>query len=270
MSWPPAHRHDGSPEARWSLGDTRATLTLYQGGGAFPLHAHDHLQVSFVLAGSMRERLGGRLHEVETGWRGRKPAGERHEDLWGPGGVLLFTLRFAGEAEPVVSQDPGWSRCDPHIVSPLVRAFRKAPAAALQREVLDDLLALGGHVAGGAGRPPAWLRRVRESVLDAPGCAAIGAIAKEAGVHRAQLSRMFRHHYGVPPSIFRRRALVVRAVAALVHGKSTIAETALDTGFYDQGHLSRVLRRETGLTPGEVIGLLRDIRPRNRAAGKIY
>ena len=252
-------QHDGSPEAVWHDGaGYSATLTHYGAAAAHLPHEHDHLQLSFVLAGSLDERLGRRDYTAAAGWRGCKPAGASHSDQWGPNGLLVFTLRMdsSGAAERACG-GPGWRRCDAAMAAALVRAFTRAGCAAARNEALLDLLALdSAPPPPPAGPPPAWLGRARDALREAPQCFTIAALADEAGVHRGRFSAMFRRHFGVPPSIYRRRALAARAAARIVSGEGTIAGAAAEAGCYDQPHLNRLFRNEIGLTPGELRRLL--------------
>ncbi len=248
-------RRDGSLERVWGRsGAIAATLTHYPGAGHHPLHAHGHLQLSFVLAGDLVEELEGREYFACAGGRGHKPAGARHRDSWGPQGVLIFTLRLWGTDERL---EPGWTAATPPGgVAPLIRIFAQEPDPGRREEAAADLLAgtLPLEVPGRA--PPAWLERARASIHDAPELLQIGAAASEGGVDPTHLTRMFRRFYGVPPSVYRRRVLLGRAACALARSHLPLAQVAAQSGFYDQAHLTRVMRAETGLTPGQARALL--------------
>src|SRR3954463_8321451 len=117
---------DGSLERAWTCpSGLAATLTHYPGAGSQPRHAHDHLQISFVLAGLMRERLEGRDYEACTVSRGCKPAGAAPSDAWGGDGVLVFSLRLRAGLAAGLGLDgeaPGWSpAAEPRRISALVR-----------------------------------------------------------------------------------------------------------------------------------------------------
>jgi AraC family transcriptional regulator len=257
---PASIRQDGSLERAWTgPGGLRATLTHYRAAERHAAHAHGHHQVSFVLAGELVERLEGKDHVARSYWRGHKPAGARHSDEWGADGVLVFTLNlddgFAAGA--CLSAEPGWHAVEePGTVRSLVRLIASGPGAEIRREAALDLLGADARPASPAGAVPHWLARVRDSIHDSPEVLAIEAAAREAGVHRSQLARMFRRHYGVPPSVYRRRLLLARAADALARSPTPLAQVAADAGFCDQSHLSRALRSETGLTPAQLRRLL--------------
>ena len=257
---PVSIRQDGSLERSWNGPDgLRATLTHYRAAERHAAHAHDHRQVSFVLAGELSEHLEGRHHVARSFWRGHKPAGARHSDEWGANGVLVFTLnvddQFAAAAG--LSAEPGWRAVEePEAVRSLVRLFTSGAGADVRREAALELLAADARPASASRAVPLWLARVRDSIHDSPEVLAIEAAAREAGVHRSQLARMFRRHYGVPPSVYRRRLLLARAADALARSQTPLAQVAADAGFCDQSHLSRALRSETGLTPAQLRRLL--------------
>jgi AraC family transcriptional regulator len=237
-----------------------ATLSHYPAGGQQDRHHHDHSQLSFLLAGELAECLDGRDYRPSGIARGNKPAGAPHADQWGPAGVLLFTLRLEDgmAAREPGAGEPGWGPVpNPQLVPRLVRLFIDSKDACGREEAASDLVAASGGEAYGAGDPPLWLARTRQAIEDAPESLLIEDAAREAGVHRVQLSRAFQHFYRLPPSLFRRRVLVARAVAGLVRTEAALSEIAIDAGFADQAHLTRCLRQETGLTPARLRALFR-------------
>jgi AraC family transcriptional regulator len=115
-----------------------------------------------------------------------------------------------------------------------------------------ELLAVAARQAGPrhALHRPAWLLDARDLLHD--GLAhtlRIADIAAAVGVHPIHLARAFRSSFGVSPAAYLRRARLERALAALADNRRSIAEIALDCGFSDQSHFTRVFRRHTGLTP---------------------
>lgn len=64
-----------------------------------------------------------------------------------------------------------------------------------------------------------------------------------------RLNRVFSQEIGVPPHAFLNQVRVWRAKAQLAKGIE-IAQVAVETGFYDQAHLTRHFKRLLGYTPG--------------------
>jgi AraC family transcriptional regulator len=76
-------------------------------------------------------------------------------------------------------------------------------------------------------------------------------LADVAGLSRYHFSRVFREEVGQTPWTFVRHTRIRRATELLTEGRPP-AEVAHETGFADQSHLTRVLRKIDGRTPGEI------------------
>lgn len=79
----------------------------------------------------------------------------------------------------------------------------------------------------------------------------VGDLAKELGWSRRRIASRFREEIGLPPKRAARLLRFERARALLDgHGRSSsLANVALESGFYDQSHLTSEFRRITGVTP---------------------
>ncbi len=148
-------------------------------------------------------------------------------------------------------------------------AFRfPLPFARFLRE-LDALLAARGITRTTV--PPTFalnasprIRRVQDFVEVHVGEAlCLDDLADVAGLSRYHFSRVFREEVGQTPWAFVRHARVRRAKELLAEGRPP-AEAAHAAGFFDQSHLTRVLREIDGRTPGEV----RNAQPRDVGASE--
>lgn len=74
---------------------------------------------------------------------------------------------------------------------------------------------------------------------------------------RYHLLRVFRDIVGVPPHAYLRQVRIKHAKALLACGQP-IADVAVATGFTDQSHLSRWLKRLWGFTPGQYRNSVQD------------
>lgn len=79
----------------------------------------------------------------------------------------------------------------------------------------------------------------------------ISRIAQQVGLSVSQLNRKFRGLYQLSPSEYLQRVRVHQASSLLAETDALISEVALETGFYDQAHLTRTFRRWMGMTPSE-------------------
>jgi AraC-like DNA-binding protein len=66
------------------------------------------------------------------------------------------------------------------------------------------------------------------------------------------LLRVFHSEVGIPPHEYQTQVRIAQARKLLRKGTS-ISQAALETGFFDQSHLSRNFRRIVGVTPGQYL-----------------
>jgi AraC-like DNA-binding protein len=78
------------------------------------------------------------------------------------------------------------------------------------------------------------------------------AAAQEAGYHPVYFSRMFRKAYSVSVGAFLKNCRIRRSAGFIFRSDLSLAEIALETGYYDQSHLTNELATATGFTPGEL------------------
>ena len=106
-------------------------------------------------------------------------------------------------------------------------------------------------IRGGLARP--LLRRVME-YIDAHIDQDLGlrSLASVSGLSEDHFARAFRESTGVPPYRYLLQQRVTRARQLLETSDVPIVDIAHALGFTDQSHLTRLLRRETGLTPGKL------------------
>ncbi len=100
------------------------------------------------------------------------------------------------------------------------------------------------------GLPPRRLARVFEYVRERlSGELSLAGMAAAAEVSPSHFATLFKRSTGLSPHRYALNRRVERARELLQFTAIPIAEVAAQTGFADQSHLTRVMRRETGLTP---------------------
>jgi AraC family transcriptional regulator len=108
-----------------------------------------------------------------------------------------------------------------------------------------------GQLRGGLGKDV--LQRLRDYIiahLDEPiEVAALAEIARRSEFH---FTRVFTRSVGMTPHRYVVHQRLQRAVELLRDGRSGLAEVAASTGFADQSHLSRWVRRVHGVSPTQL------------------
>ena len=233
------------------VGSFRLALTHHAAGLVLPRHAHELACAHFVVRGAYHEATarGG------DAWPSRtvlfKPAGEPH---WNDFREDATSLRIEVDAR----SDPGigaLTSTDPSLVEVATRLFdevqRPDELTPLASEGLClELMAGLGRARSRSGREAVarsaaelLADRYRESVR-------FSEIAQELGVDRSHLARSFRRHHRCTMGDYLRRLRVGHVRRALRGTDLPLAEIAVQAGFADQSHCTRVFRRLLGVTPG--------------------
>jgi len=77
-------------------------------------------------------------------------------------------------------------------------------------------------------------------------------VASVTGVSSSHFRVLFKQSIGLPVHKYVIKCRVERAVELLSNGSVELKDVAAKSGFADQSHMSRCMRRFVGLTPGEV------------------
>ena len=75
------------------------------------------------------------------------------------------------------------------------------------------------------------------------------SIARAASISPSHFSGLFKQSTGQSPHQYLMISRIEKAKDLLLHSATPIAEVALQLGFADQSHLTRLMRRYTGMTP---------------------
>lgn len=131
--------------------------------------------------------------------------------------------------------------------------YRSTKVPLISRD--DEVIGIGGVMrpVAQAGTPPEDYARIAKA-LDLVQQRhrerlAVGDLARAAGLSISQLQREFIRLLGMSPTEYITKVRVLLARRALERGDQAVGVIALDLGFYDQSHFTRVFRQQTGLTP---------------------
>ena len=152
--------------------------------------------------------------------------------------VRVERSRLAMRSDPSACQHATYS-----VFNELMREVRQRPAVpgGLKplRRMSDVLLTLGLECS-----------MVAEAchAIEGLGLVSVEELARELGVHQRTLERRL-HEEGLTAESLRMVDRLLRALDSMRTGRS-LAQVAVDAGFSDQPHLTRVFRSSCGLTPG--------------------
>ncbi len=215
----------------------RLEETLHKGSSALPLHRHATGYIALVREGRYEEVSPDGRFVCGVGAIVAHPRFHAHRNHFSECGARVLNLPM-----PVALnyQVVGSTR-----VEELARLAEVDPVAAAHGAVEELNLGRARPV-----DPPAWLEKLALALradADRGACRSIGALATALGVSAEHASRTFAEWYGLTPSRYRREHRVRLAVFLLEQGMAP-AQVALATGFADQAHLTRELKKTTGGT----------------------
>ncbi len=224
-------------------------------------HEHDVATVYVVLRGGHTEQSRSSAIECTGGSVIFSPRGARHSDRYGNAGGEAFLIELPQRVLDR-ARDAGILLDDPlHLAggsaAPLMRRLREEADRddeltpfAFEALVLHLLAVLRREESADVPRAPRWLARVREVVNDRfAERLSLAEVAAVADVHPIHLATTFHRCYGVTFGAYLRSLRVEHARRALIHSHKPVAENALECGFTDQSHLSRVFRQATASSP---------------------
>jgi AraC family transcriptional regulator len=239
------------------------------GPAALPGIYHNLHLVTVVLTGEAVVVRGdpreGRSVRLVAGDSSVRPAGPGPPVSW-PQGIHCLHVhlhprllgRLSGSGTAALHMRPRLR--DPivgDIAFQLYRLIRSGPPVD-PRAAGDLILALAHHVAfayAGPGASPILVgTRSLEQVLDVfreqvpPSCR-VDTIAAWCSLSRPHFSRRIRALTGLWPQTMILGSRIEAAKHLLERGEAPLSQVAYTAGFADQSHLTRVLRRSTGLTP---------------------
>ncbi|MCT7351687.1 AraC family transcriptional regulator [Streptomyces sp. 15-116A] len=236
-----------------------ARFTAY----AYPMHVHDAWTLLIVDDGAVRYDLDRHEHGTPHDTVTLLPPHVPHNGSPATAGGFRKRVLYL-DATHLEDRLIGAAVDQPDLRDPLLRRRVGQVHAALLRpgdelEAESRLTLVGQRLrahlrsrdAVHPPRPDPVLARQLRELLDEH--VVEGLTLKDAaallGAHPAHLVRAFSGAYGIAPHQYLMSRRVGRARRLLLAGGSP-SQVALDTGFYDQAHLTRHFRKLVGVTPG--------------------
>jgi len=233
------------------LPDCLVTFTEHHSLATTAAHSHANPYLCFVVKGGFRETAGRSERDCGVGSAVVHPVQERHFDAFGPDGALCMNIEWTG-AETARIANPKHCKHGP-LSWAAVRFLRElwaSPSDDLTLESLAcEMLAVASmsEVQLGSGWALAAQTLLEDSYSEA---ISLRTLSTSIGLHPVHLARCYRNVYRQSIGEGLRGIRVRRASCALLNSNRSIAEVALDCGFYDQAHLTNAFKRLTGMTPG--------------------
>jgi AraC family transcriptional regulator len=225
-------------------------------------HRHNDAYACFLAGGPLNEQVGGRSWNHRSLTLVVHPAGEEHEDFFeGPGFCVNLQITSAWINANLENLTP-WAERRAFDRGPLLflglqlfRIYnrRELGSVSLDMEELAGELLSADQAVAPCRSVPTRISRVVERLEAEPAAPLrLSECARLADVHPVYLARAFRKAYGMSLGEYQRQAKLRHAINLLTNTGLAISDIASHCGFFDQSHLTKLLRRSTGLTPNEL------------------
>jgi AraC family transcriptional regulator len=244
------------------VADFLLSETRYPAGARLPRHCHEGAYFCLIRKGWYTEIYGRQARTCSPMTLAFHPPGETHYQQFHNVEVCSFNVEITParltclrEEYPILAAPMHWRG---GILTALaLRLYQEfAREDACSSLVMEGLvLEILGEASRGVGgvpsqRPPPWLEQLRSALHSHfAHHVSVNGLAGLAGVHPVYLARAFRHYCGCSVGEYLRRLRLEYACQRLSQSDESIAEIALAAGFADQSHLTRLIKRRTGLTP---------------------
>jgi AraC family transcriptional regulator len=238
--------------------------TLYRPQENLARHSHDNAFVSIALRGHYHERSGPKTWECSSGAVIFHSPGESHADRFYDSGGHLLNLELFPHFVKTLDTHGFQTGQRIQVQSPYLLQLglrlqneisRKDTAWELAAEGLALELVAGvmrQRDARASLSSSDWLSQVRDLLHDSfRKNLTLKELANSVDVHPVHLARAFRKRHHCCVGDYVRRLRVEGACQELSTSSLPIVEIAARNGFSDQSHMSRVVKRYTGLSPHE-------------------
>jgi AraC family transcriptional regulator len=239
-----------------------AQLVAYPSRSEMARHSHGTANITVILAGSFEEEIDGHDYYCEPLCVVVKPAGSVHATRTGDTGAHSLVVEIEGAMEDELRRRYGlFDQCrwfhEPCALAPCVLGLCRwlHQGGAMTDGALDGWFARLGTAARAAPRPVTrssigvHVRRALE-IMRQERAASTADVAMRLGLHPVYLARLFRTRLGCSPGQMRQGLRLGAALDRLVQTRDPLVRVAFASGFADQSHLSRQVKRHAGVPAG--------------------
>jgi len=250
----------GNISQRWAADAVVVNRLVHTQARALPSHAHQAGFVSLMLEGEYRETAGLTQFGYHPFSCIYHPPGMDHRDEVGKAGVTLLTLEFKPELfdamdfavvnlRPIIDLSgsrQAWELLDLyHLISSHTGNDLDIESRAV--ELAFSIVKFSAR----EQRDLRSLQRAREYIhAHFADNLTLAQVARAADVHPVYLGQIFRQEFRETLGEYLNRIRVRAAAGMLANSDLPLSAVALDLGFYDQSHFTRVFRQITCATPG--------------------
>ena len=240
------------------------TERVHAANWVLPGHCHNTMIIGIVYQGHYTETICRRSRECGPNSIQLLPAGEPHSYVFGGAKVRCLTVEVKPQMLEVIRQYARVPDQPVHVRSGILsllltrlygefRLRDDTSVLSVEGLVLETLGTATRLIDRSPSTPrPRWLHQAKEFIHEnaVKGVSLIG-VAAAVGISPAYLARAFRKYYHCSVGEYVRRQRLERAARELANSDKSLAEIAVETGFYDQSHMTHAFKFSLDMTPAE-------------------
>jgi AraC family transcriptional regulator len=245
------------------LDDLTLADVEYRAHSRVPRHSHQRAYFCLIRSGTYIENYSRRVRTCRPMMLVFHPPGEPHSEVFDDQPVLSFNVELGAEwlcrlRELGCAFDQPTEFRAGSVAALGVRLFQEFASGDADSDVsiesitLEILAAYSKQAIAADSLKPDWLRRASEN-LDAclDQSLSLRNVASSVGVHPVYFAVVFRRFNGCSVGEYMRRRRIEYARNLLTNPEIPLAQIALQAGFADQSHFTRMYKRLTGRTPSQ-------------------
>ncbi len=230
-------------------------------GSVVTRHRHELAYVSLQVSGSCVERSGSRELACAAGSASFHPPCEEHDLVVGERELRCLSIEIQSDLIARLREgrgrDPRFlhDRCGPLVwltarIHEEVTSWSASSPLIVEGLVLE-ILGFVSKTQDETRIQPRWMILLEEMLrAEFRRGWTVAELAERMGVHPVNLSRTWRRFRGCSLGESLNRLRIEEACRRIAAGSISLADVALEVGFGDQTHFSRVFKQVTGTTPG--------------------
>jgi len=234
----------------------------YPSQAARATHWHPWLHLTIVCRGLYTRKLGQQSFDYKTGSLTFLQTNENHSDRYAAGSKCLHVVIPSNMEKTLTSAfgnqgimrgvSPDLSACASIALQKEFRSTDNDSPMVVEALLLDLMSRHLDVLRERSVARPKWLITLLDYLDDTFEQEwTLANMAAEVGVHPVYLCRVFSEHFDCTLGEYIRRLRVLRGRQLLAIDDGSVAEIALQSGFADQSHFTRVFKEHFGLTPSD-------------------
>jgi AraC family transcriptional regulator len=238
-----------------------AEKRIYEPGAFMEPHKDTYPKFSLLLGGSFLETTANGTVELENPSLIMKPNTVLHQNRFGPAGATILSIVFFQQQTTPLLLQTGSYLTNPHVLIMGMQLWVRLKSISTDGELHvllsdfeKDITALHLDPNRDNQKIVEGERLLRELEVTVK---KVADVASELSLHRVYFSRAFKKYYHISPAEFAQCSRLLKAVLLVIHSRSSLTDIAYQTGFTDQSHFNRMVKKRLGCTPQELRAFLK-------------